>query len=272
MKITKEMLKQLIKEAMAARSFEDMEREFEAGEGVVQRAVVRAPDGEEVELERTAAMSDLDWENAKRVAMGGSAKKPVSYAKRLQKKQDTQAAAYRANQKKPASMYAGSKEPQFEQTVREQEADDEGYSAAHVRRLPMASPQPSLEALMHSAQEGENDFLAGREPQGLYSADKVAQLSHKAYMRGYSDAENSYYGRSGSDPRYLEENAKMKLTKKQLTQIIREELEAVLAEGDPVEMAKARADKQCKKHGEESAECKKWRDRHKDAQRSTRRK
>jgi len=118
MKITKEMLKQLIKEAMAARSFEDMEREFEAGEGVVQRAVVRAPDGEEVELERTAAMSDLDWENAKRVAMGGSAKKPVSYAKRLQKKQDTQAAAYRANQKKPASMYAGSKEPQFEQTVR----------------------------------------------------------------------------------------------------------------------------------------------------------
>ena len=64
----------------------------------------------------------------------------------------------------------------------------------------------------------------------------------------------------------------MKITKKQLAQIIREELEAVLAEGDPVEMAKARADKQCKKHGKGSAECKKWRDRHKDAQRSARKK
>jgi len=129
MKLTKKTLKQLIRETMAARSFEDMEREFEAGEkadeSVVQRAVVRTPDGEKVELERTAAMSDLDWENVKRVAMGGSAKKPASYAKRHQKRhqkrQDAQVAAYRAYQKKKALLDPVgilTKEPQFEQTVR----------------------------------------------------------------------------------------------------------------------------------------------------------
>ena len=58
-----------------------------------------------------------------------------------------------------------------------------------------------------------------------------------------------------------------------LEQIIREEIEAALSERvDPVKLAKDRADKQCDKHGEGSAECKKFRKRHKDAERSARKK
>ena len=58
-----------------------------------------------------------------------------------------------------------------------------------------------------------------------------------------------------------------------LEEIIREEIEAALSERvDPVKLAKDRADKQCDKHGEGSAECKKFRKRHKDAERSARKK
>tara|TARA_R110000824_G_scaffold365366_1_gene553865 strand:- start:62 stop:268 length:207 start_codon:yes stop_codon:yes gene_type:complete len=47
----------------------------------------------------------------------------------------------------------------------------------------------------------------------------------------------------------------MKLTKKQLAQIIREEIEDVLAEASPATMAKNRADKYCAKKDKESAKC-----------------
>ena len=58
-----------------------------------------------------------------------------------------------------------------------------------------------------------------------------------------------------------------------LEEIIREEIEAALSERvDPVKLAKDRADKQCAKHGKGSAQCKKFRKRHKDAERSARKK
>jgi len=58
-----------------------------------------------------------------------------------------------------------------------------------------------------------------------------------------------------------------------LEEIIFEEFEAALSERvDPVKLAKDRADKQCAKHGEGSDQCKKFRKRHKDAERSARKK
>jgi hypothetical protein len=58
-----------------------------------------------------------------------------------------------------------------------------------------------------------------------------------------------------------------------LEEMIREEIEAALSERvDPVKLAKDRADKQCAKHGEGSDQCKKFRKRHKDAERSARKK
>jgi hypothetical protein len=108
-------------------SFQDMSRTademFAADAKVVNRAVVRRPDGEEVELKRTAGMSNEEWENAKRVAMGGSPKKKLSRRQRHNKEQDRQYAIHKARKARDqerASMYAGADEPQFEQIVREE--------------------------------------------------------------------------------------------------------------------------------------------------------
>ena len=127
-----DMLEEIIREEIEAvlaeeESFQDMSRTademFAADAKVVKRAVVRGPDGEEVELKRTAGMSNEEWENAKRVAMGGSPKKKLSMRQRHNKEQDRRYAIHKARKARDqerASMYAGADEPQFEQIVREE--------------------------------------------------------------------------------------------------------------------------------------------------------
>ena len=140
MKLTKKQLAQIIREELEAVFAEeesagmghegDMSRAYDeiraADAKVVKRAVVRGPDGEEVELERTADMSNEEWENAKRVAMGGPPKKKLSWLQRQRKDSNRRYAIHKGRQergKARAAMLAKGGEPQFEHIDREAEAD-----------------------------------------------------------------------------------------------------------------------------------------------------
>ena len=129
MKITKETLKQLIKEELA--SFQDGARgadeTWAADAKVVNRAAIRGPDGEDVELERTAGMSNEEWENAKRVAMGGSPKKKLSYRQKHDKEQDRRVAIHKGRKERAqerASMLAKGGAPVLEDVLAEDDTMD----------------------------------------------------------------------------------------------------------------------------------------------------
>ena len=129
MKITKNTLKRMIKEELA--SFQDGARgadeTWAADAKVVNRAAVRGPDGEDVELERTAGMSNEEWENAKRVAMGGSPKKKLSYRQKHDKEQDRRVAIHKGRKERAqerASMLAKGGAPVLEDVLAEDDTMD----------------------------------------------------------------------------------------------------------------------------------------------------
>ena len=115
-----------------------------------------------------------------------------------------------------------------------------------------------------------------RETSGIHPAE-----FEDTYAKLYNLYSGEDIGQPGDPTRLPDSFAERKprgsdedfIAKATLEEIIREETEAVLAESDPlVKAAKIRADKQCKKHGEGSAECKKWRGKEKLARRSARKK
>tara|TARA_R110002072_G_scaffold153275_2_gene302965 strand:- start:180 stop:1004 length:825 start_codon:yes stop_codon:yes gene_type:complete len=233
-KITKDALKRLIKEVIDdfdslrkqakstdhagvstsflpmledEESFQDMARAademFAADAKVVKRAVVRGPDGEEVELERTAGMSNEEWEDAKRVAMGGPPKKKLSRRQKRNKEQDRRYAIHKGrkeSEKERASMFAKGGAPQLEQIVREETeavlAEDEEMNAMVADEFARFANVPGY----------EDERVPGK------TASQVRRRDLPPEEFKYDDSHLRDLG-------YLEE-------------IIREETEAVLAEVD----------------------------------------
>jgi hypothetical protein len=167
---------------------------------------------------------------------------------------------------------------------------EEGVSGLSVPAQSMVRPEPEEEmspaalrkqrALIWKLMqdEGEVDPTARFKPRA--NTRDTSGLRQAEFEDVYAKLYNLYsgedIGQPGDATRLPDSFAERKprgsdedfIAKAALEEIIREETEAVLAESDLVKLAKDRANKQCKKHGEGSAECKKWRKRHKDAERS----
>jgi hypothetical protein len=174
---------------------------------------------------------------------------------------------------------------------------EEGVSGISVPTQSMVRPEPEPEP-EHGAAARKRKAERWAKMQGLEDyEDPTARFKPRANTREtsgihpaefedvYAKLYNLYsgedIGQPGDPTRLPDSFAERKprgsdedfIAKATLEEIIREETEAVLAESDPlVKAAKIRADKQCKKHGEGSAECKKWRGKEKLARRSARKK
>ena len=174
---------------------------------------------------------------------------------------------------------------------------EEGVSGISVPTQSMVRPEPEPEP-EHGAAARKRKAERWAKMQGLEDyEDPTARFKPRANTRETSgihpaEFEDTYaklynlysgedIGQPGDPTRLPDSFAERKprgsdedfIAKATLEEIIREETEAVLAESDPlVKAAKIRADKQCKKHGEGSAECKKWRGKEKLARRSARKK
>lgn len=172
---------------------------------------------------------------------------------------------------------------------------EEGVSGISVPAQSMVRPEPEEE--MSPAALRKQRALTWKLMQDEGEVDPTARFKPRANTRDtsgmrqaefedvYAKLYNLYsgedIGQPGDPTRLPDSFAERKprgsdedfIAKATLEEIIREETEAVLAESDPlVKAAKIRADKQCKKHGEGSAECKKWRGKEKLARRSARKK